>query len=316
MAAKSCSDQDFILAWNKCGGSTARVAEMIGIDGRNVRKRRRTIEKNFDIALRSSVPAKITIPENRVRVNVEIESGCVVIGSDAHYWPGYIPPAHKAFVAIIAYLKPEMVVLNGDIFDGAQISRHDRIGWDHRPNVRQELEAVQARLAEIEKVSGNARLHRTYGNHDLRFETRLATVANEFDGVNGFSMRDHLPRWEDSWSILINDDCQIKHRQHNGIHAVYNNTLKSGITMVTGHLHSLKVTPWTDMRGDRYGVDTGCLADPWGPQFDYVEDGTRNWRSGFAVLTWENGVLMPPELCHILDENHARFRGVTFELNK
>ena len=61
--------------------------------------------------------------------------------------------------------------------------------------------------------------------------------------------------------------------------------------------------------GTIYGVDTGMLADPWGPQFFYLEQGPRNWRAGFAVLTFNNGILMPPELCQVVAENKVFFRG-------
>jgi hypothetical protein len=66
--------------------------------------------------------------------------------------------------------------------------------------------------------------------------------------------------------------------------------------------------------GNLYGVDTGMLADPWGPQFAYVEQGPRNWRSGFAVLTFADGLLMPPELCQVVADGVAFFRGERIEV--
>jgi hypothetical protein len=80
--------------------------------------------------------------------------------------------------------------------------------------------------------------------------------------------------------------------------------------MVTGHLHSQKVTPFTDYTGTRWGVDTGCLADPDHAAFtDYTEDAPKNWRSGFAVLTFYKDRLLPPELVTVFDANHVTFRG-------
>jgi len=86
------------------------------------------------------------------------------------------------------------------------------------------------------------------------------------------------------------------------------NTLKSGRSIVTGHLHQLKVTPWTDYNGRRYGVDTGTLAEPGGDQFAYCEENPVNWCSGFCVLTFKNGMLLPPELCEVIN-GVAYFRG-------
>ena len=88
------------------------------------------------------------------------------------------------------------------------------------------------------------------------------------------------------------------------------NTVNAGTSVVTGHLHSLKVTPFDDYRGTRWGVDTGTLADTNGPQFiDYMEDAPANWRSGFAVLTIKDGELLWPEVVRKHSEDTLDFRG-------
>lgn len=309
-----CTDEEFIALWEKHPSAT-EMAKILKIDARNIQQRRRRIEERHGVLLKSphkrSPTFNVTLPQNGVRVGVEVSDGVIVVGSDAHYWPNIISTAHRAFVKIIKELNPQMVVMNGDAFDGAKISRHPASGFESRPTVKQELEAVRDRLAEIEKVAGNAKLHWTWGNHDLRFNARIANLVPEYEGVTGFDLAHHFPRWKFSTSIMVNDHTQIKHRLYNGIHAVYNAALKSGVSMVTGHLHSLKVTPWTDLTGTRYGVDTGSLADVWGDQFAYTEDSTRNHRSGFAVLTFYDGKLMPPELVEVVSEDAGLvyFRG-------
>lgn len=85
--------------------------------------------------------------------------------------------------------------------------------------------------------------------------------------------------------------------------------------MVTGHLHSLKVSPITDYNGVRYGVDSGTLADIDGPQFrDYLEENPTNWRSGFVVLTFYNGKLLMPELVMKFNNEAIEFRGQVIQL--
>lgn len=315
------TDSEFIEAWKKFGSAVA-VADHLGIDVRNVHKRRRSIEVRLGNQLvgvaKNSPDAKIVYPANGVRATTEIDSGVVLVASDCHYWPDVISTAHRAFVKLTKELKPKIVVINGDAFDGASISRHPAGGtWQSLPSVKQELEACQDRLEEIQKAAGAAQLHFCWGNHDLRFNARLQQqVGDTFKGVMGMSLDQHFPLWRFSMSLMINGNVQIKHRLYNGIHASYNATLKSGISTVNGHLHSLKVTPWTDMTGTRYGVDTGSLADVWGEQFSYTEDGTRNHRSGFAVLTFHEGKLMPPELCEVIDEEEGLvyFRGVVIKV--
>jgi hypothetical protein len=311
----ACTEQEFIALWKK-HGSVVKVAKELNVSIRNVQSRRRRIEKSLSIILAStsekSPDFRINFSQNNVRTNIDLNNGVIIVGSDCHYWPGIISTAHRAFVKIIKDLKPKMVVMNGDVFDGASISRYPVSGWESTPNVKQELEACQDRLNEVEKAAKGSALHWTWGNHDQRFNARLAAqVGDGFRGIVGMDLKDHFPMWKFSMSIMVNEHTQIKHRLYNGIHAAYNATLKSGVSTVNGHLHSLKVMPWTDLTGTRYGVDTGSLANVWGDQFLYTEDSTRNHRSGFAVLTFYDGKLLPPELCEVLDEDEglAVFRG-------
>ena len=312
------TDEEFIAIWNKYH-SAKRVAEVLDIDVRNVHSRRKAIQERYSITLVASdvrsPTFNVTMPGNGIRAKVEIDDGVIMVASDCHYYPGIISTAHKAFVKLIPELKPKMIVMNGDVFDGASVSRHDPIGWQSLPSVKQELEACTDRLNEIESASKSAKLHWTWGNHDMRFNTRLSSqVGTAFQGVHGMNLTDHFPRWKFSTSIMVNDHTMIKHRYHNGIHAVYNNALKSGTSIVTGHLHSLKVTPWTDYNGSRYGVDTGTMANLDDPAFEYAEDNPKNWRSGFAVLTFWDGKLMPPELCEVISEGLVYFRGQVIEV--
>jgi hypothetical protein len=319
MSKPACSDQEFISLFKEHRSPT-KVARVLNVDVRNINMRRKNIEKKYDILLEANdnrgIP-KFIIPENKVRCEYELKNGIVMVGSDCHYNPSYISTAHRAFVHFTKQLKPKMVILNGDLFDFATVSQHHRIGYQQHPTVQQELEEVQNRLGDIEKVRPpGCLLHRTIGNHDLRFDGKLSNVLPQYEGVKGMSLADHLPGWSYSWSVMINDNTMVKHRWHNGIHAVYNNVLKGGKSMVTGHLHSLKVTPWTNYSGDLYGVDTGMMAAVKDEQFLYHEDSSVNWRAGFAVLTYINGHLMPPELVQVINEDEGLvfFRGELHEI--
>lgn len=303
------TDEEFISAWRSTGGRAAETAKLLNITERGVSSRRRGIEKKLDTSLPSfaqkSPGNAVKLPPGRlVRT---IQDGTILIGSDAHIWPGSLTTAQRGFISLSKSLNPTITVLNGDLFDGATISRHPAGMWaqEQRPNVKKELEACQDFMGA---VKGSERIW-TWGNHDARFESRLASLTPEYEGVPGFALRDHFPEWLMGMSLFVNDDLVIKHRWHNGIHAVYNNTVKGGRTIVTGHLHSLKVTPWTDYNGNRYGVDCGTLSESDGAMFDYCEDNAKNWRAGFCVLTIKDGKLLMPELVQVWDEGHIQFRG-------
>jgi hypothetical protein len=284
------------VAAYKQHGSKAAAARALGIPVTTL-KDRLTASERPNLAIKG-------------RKELEVENGVVIVFSDAHYWPGEPSTAHRALLHFANQLSPQVVVCNGDAIDGSAISRHPPIGWESCPSVKDELEVCQERLNDIALAAGKAEKIWLLGNHDARFETRLAQVAPEFKDVHGIHLKDHFPDWDCGWSLFINGDVVIKHRFKGGTHAPFNNTLHSGLSTITGHLHSAKVTPFSDYRGVRYGVDTGCLADPYHPAFQgYCEDNPRNWRSGFCVLTFVDGTLLMPELVLVFDENRVQFRG-------
>ena len=251
-------------------------------------------------------------PQHAPRLHFEVLNGVVLVGSDAHIWPGSpVSTAMRAFVKFCKELKPKVAIMNGDVTDFPQISRHPPIGWEDHPTVADEVQAAQNQLAKIEAaVPKSCDLVWTLGNHDARFETRLATVAPQYSRIKGMHLKDHFPKWSACWSAWLNDDAIIKHRWKGGSNAPRANTLNAGKSIVTGHLHSSKVVPVTDFNGTRYGVDTGCMADPDHKAFiDYTEDNAKDWRSGFAVLTFYRGKLLFPELVQTYDRDHVQFRG-------
>jgi hypothetical protein len=325
MAKALLTDEEFIALWNK-HPSPSEISRIIGMGERAVYSRRNRIESKHGIVL--SAPElrgtpKYTNESTNIIMSARkdvnkftIDNGMIVIGSDAHYSPGVIPVAHKAFCNVIAEYSRDIraVILNGDILDGGSISRHDRIRWKKSPTVKQELEAVQERLGEIEKVRPpGAYLMRTYGNHDMRFETRLSGQVPQYEGIGGFLLKDHLPHWIDSERIDINDDCVVIHDWHSGVHSGWNETLKGGCTVVTGHTHELSAKAHKGFKNTHFGVKTGMLADEDQDEFSYRNGKPGfNWQSGFAVLTWVDGMLLHPEFAAVRDDGKCYFRGRLF----
>ena len=316
MPAKIMTDDEFIKAWEKGNGSPRKVAELLGMDERWVYKKRYVLAgRGIILKTVSSGTAKGKWTRDDIgraykrQIDVELDTGCAIVFSDAHWWPNQMRTvANEALLLLAKELKPRVMFANGDIFDGARVSRYAPLGWSELPTVKEELEICQDRMAEVEEglPKGCTKIWNV-GNHDARFDRALVTNAAEYEGVIS-RLDDKFDRWDFTWSTMVNDTVMVKHRYHNGIHATYNNTLKSGRSIVTGHLHRLAVTPWADYNGRRYGVDTGTLSDPHGPQFDYAENNPSPHTSGFAVLTFKDGVLLPPELVEVLNDR-AYFRG-------
>ncbi len=243
------------------------------------------------------------------RIDLKIRDGIVIVAGDAHYLPGYPPVMHRALLYFIKKEKPRAFVFNGDVIDAPTISKHPRRGWETRPLLNEEIENAKVRMGELEERLNGA--YRTWnrGNHDDRFESFLSKNAPEFGRLHGFHLDDHFPNWRITTTTWINDSVVIKHRYKGGRNAPLTNTMQAGKTIITGHLHSSAVAPYSDYSGTRYGVDHGCIADTDSPLFNYCEGNPLNWRSAFCILTFVDGMLLLPELVLKVDTKTVQYRG-------
>lgn len=303
------SDQEILDAYDQ-HGSFGSAAVALGIDRRGFARR---VNRLRPTQRALSFPAPAHMAASPAVLQLPYQDGTVVVGSDAHYWPGQEPStAHVAFCRTIRELHPWLVVLNGDIFDGASCSKHGKIGWESRPTVSEELAVCGERLKEIQEAATDAQRIWTLGNHDMRYETFMAQHASEYRNVPGIHLKDHFPDWQPAWRVDIGTNVTIQHRWKGGTGAGRNNTLNAGRSYVTGHDHVLQVTPFTDLNGTRWGVQGGMLGVPYSPQFvNYTEATPVNWRSGFVVLTFADGRLLEPELVSVISEEAriTMFRG-------
>ena len=316
------STEEFVKLFGDIGPTA--IARKFGALERTVYERRRRIEEQEGIIL--TPPTRGGHVQQLDRhpgvIQLGIQDGHVFIGSDHHYWPGIVSTAHRAFVEFLLHPSmfgleetPKVIVKNGDVADFPTISKHAPIAWESRPTVKAEIDNLKAMLGEIEKAAPKARRVWVLGNHDARFETRLATVAPEYAASNGVHLKDNFELWEPTWAALIDQHTVIKHRFKSGMHAPHNNTMWAGRTIVTGHLHSQKIMPLTDLNGTRWGVDAGTMADPYGPQFyNYTEMNPVNWRSGFCILTILKGRLLMPELVWVSGPGEVQFRGKVYSV--
>jgi hypothetical protein len=295
----------------------AEAAKYIGVTAPRFFSRRRGIEERRGICLKFQSHSN---PEYDAIREIELLNGTIIIGSDAHYWPGQEAPVmHRAMVSLIKKLKPDVVIANGDMCDFPTISRFPH-GWESAPTVAQEIETVQDRMDELRKAYKNAKCFWTAGNHDMRLELRIANTMDGLRGLKGIHLKDHIPGWQPCWSVYVNKGLpswtEIRHRESGGKFAANRNVELSGVTMVTGHLHHACVSWYTDRRGLRYGVQLGMMADsPHDPQFiNYLEARVPNWQSAIGVLTYKDGRLLQPELCLKVGNGLAEFRGEVFSV--
>lgn len=307
--AKKISREEFKDLWHKTGGRAGEMARLTGILERQIHKRRRDIERSEGIILRCTSPQSPDYhadlaPEFPDWQDLEVKNGLVVAFSDSHLVPHLKSTAHRALVKLVNELQPSALVDMGDLLDFASISRHHRIGWDRQLSVKDEVLWAKDCLDELEEAGPKKmRKKRTRGNHDQRYAGHISNNLSSYEGLKGFSLEDQLPNWPVSWCINVNDkELAIAHRWKGGLHGPFNNTLWAGVSYATGHQHKQQVYPLTDIKGDRWGVDVGCLSSIWSPHFRFMEGRPRNYRSGFAVFRFVNYKLRHPMLVRVVDE--------------
>lgn len=317
---KRITDKQFIDTWQRLQGAAA-VARELGMAVRAVHTRRRSLEESYGIELKAA--NKVWKLKEQDFVNLQLDNARVLVGSDIHVWPEVETTAMAAFVLACEHMRPDVVVLNGDVFDGTEISRFGSSEHNKKPSPAQELAACVAWVGRVTAAArrGNpkVRLIWVMGNHDNRYVRLLVEHAAGYAGVHGMDIRDHFPDWQFCYRLTINEGepghTDIVHNWAGGVHAAYNNVLRSGVSYVTGHTHRNLTRPWRDRSGVRYGVETGTGLEIDGPQTYYVAGRPVDWHPGFPLLTYHRGRLLRPEHLDVLEEGEFSFRGQVVEID-
>jgi predicted phosphodiesterase len=234
----------------------------------------------------------------------EFEIKSVLIGGDAHIWNKEPSLMWRAFCKVAKSVKPDAIILNGDILDGAKVSRHKSLLGSRAPKISDEIDAAREWIRMLPKVQTQIW---TIGNHDQRVDNYLANQAPEMEDYAG-RLSDRFPDWQFGYCADING-VEVRHRFRNGIHAGWNNALHGGVTMVTSHTHQLQVTAVRNRKGSHYGIECGMLGDPSSAAFEYTEGAPSRVCPGFVLLSFdEDGHVMPPE-CAEMIRGRPSFRG-------
>ena len=285
-------------------GNITEAARATGISATTLRRR----AEKYSVNGNPYAAPDWTYPE---RIDIELRGKTILIGGDAHFWPGQRSLIWEAFVEVANDIKPDGIILNGDMIDGTRVSRHPRLRNQSAPRVVDELKECKR---QIDRLPSSGIQVWNVGNHDQRVDHYLANNAPEADELAG-SLRSWFPDWQFGYAVMINEGlprvipAEVRHFYRSGVHARWNNGLYSGIHMITNHTHGLGTTPINNRMGRIYTVETGMLNSNHAPQFEYHQGMQSRANGGFALLTFtDDGHLLPPELCeHVYGK--AWFRG-------
>jgi predicted phosphodiesterase len=218
----------------------------------------------------------------------------LVVGSDFHDIEVDLF-ALNVFIDTCKVEQPDIIVLNGDIFDMYEFSRFDR---DPRKiNLRARFEFVHNQIfARLRAVCPNAQIDLIIGNHEHRILRHLAGASPDILPLlelNGISLAVLLGL--DKYEINLVSKGSTAAFQPKEIRSemlknwkVYFNCLvcnhtgdeNFGLTCISGHIHKPRMTTKVHVNtGPVNNVVTGCMCKP---DADYTIRKT-DWQLGFAI---------------------------------
>ncbi len=243
--------------------------------------------------------------DKRVRLAHPVER--VVILSDIQI-PFEDPAALDQALEVMDVVRPDLVVLNGDIVDCYQMSSFDKNPKHRKDIVSEGHNRTTTLLKSIEHVSHKVWLG---GNHEHRFRRliwqeferngKLGAVANELltaMGGNEADLAANPDRWfatlygAETYGIdyypyghrlyLAEDNLVVTHGKYVSRHSGQSakRTLEwLGRSCIVGHTHRMG-NHLVTQDGIMYGAwENGCLC-----QLEPEYDDTPNWQQGFSVV--------------------------------
>ena len=238
----------------------------------------------------------------------------LVIG-DAHV-PFHDDTTTRLVLDWIMDHKPNTIYFNGDIMDCYAISRFHQPG-DSNGGFPGEVSKTRDWLKRFRDVSPRSRMIYIEGNHEFRLRSFLNNEGAGLKGCEGLTIREQLhlgdlkieyvespgEKWFSTYQWAY-PDILVGHFAKTNKHSAY--TVKNlvdqyGVSLVTGHNHSMGIHHRSFVTGDVCGYEGGCLCSL---RPTYCEP--HNWTHGFIVLNHRDGQTYPES---VRITNHRFFYG-------
>lgn len=238
--------------------------------------------------------------------------------------------ALKLVKKFIPDLKPDFLILNGDIINCTTVSTY---GYPapYKITLNDELTLCRSILKElvglVRKVNPNCEVLYMFGNHEVRLEKFIWQHGREiFDLTNNEDTRvltleyllglyelgiKHVPYTQDiriNKAILFHGD-RARRKAGYTVHSYIDDF---GESAIVGHTHRLALVFKSYIDSVKFGLETGCLCNR-----DMKVPYTRHpdWMSGFAVLTLNHDTeTLHPELVPIINDEFI-YGGKLYELS-
>jgi hypothetical protein len=207
-----------------------------------------------------------------------------------------------AFLQVVKDLKPDGVLLNGDILEGAEVSRFPKIpGWT-RP-FQEELDFVRLMFGQLRAVGHEGDIFYTGGNHGVdRLASYLTQVSPALSGLRtlridkllgldehrvtilqGGTIASPAGTEDDKPGFLMFGHYRVHHGTILGQHPAAGELRSAGRSGQSGHVHRASVAYGTTERDEALS----WMSTPCGCRHEaaraYIRGSNTGWQRGFGL---------------------------------
>lgn len=261
----------------------------------------------------------------------------VIVGSDFHSW--FVDPfALRVFIDTIEMVQPDVVVLNGDVFDFPQISRHRKLPGHFNLNLQDEIDYGREHILKAVRMAApKAEILFVIGNHEYRLVNYLADTAPEFAALRTLKFGELFGLDEFEIGLVVRQNFlapydKLKKRELQENWVIIGETLVAthGISCAkfaadeqlkryqksgtSGHTHRPQLITTNSLgTGPLSWTSTPMMAG-FAVGRDYVSEPSA-WQMGFASFSIDtkNKIAVPNLV--LVHENYAAFAGRMWEPN-
>lgn len=199
--------------------------------------------------------------------------------------PFHDQPVLDAVLGFVKKLRPDGVVLNGDIVDCYELSVYDKDPLT-QASLREEVDQARALVGRLRMLS--PKVIWIGGNHEDRLRRYIWKRAPELGVLPGitfpklFGLSDYGVEWRDYGESIMLGKLMVTHGSMVRSHSAYSAKAhfdRHGTSVMIGHTHRMGQFYRTNRNGVHAAYENGCLCrlDP-----EYVHD--PDWQQGFAVV--------------------------------
>ena len=217
-------------------------------------------------------------------------------------------------VPFIHDLKPQGIVLDGDIVDCYAISDFDK-NPDHPDwTLALEQKEVGVLLGALGKVRTIEKKEWIDGNHEDRWR-RIAWRNHKLKGMlksfpEAFSLKEYGYQWHPYGDHVMLGKLMVTHGELVRKHSADSGQAhfdRFGTSVLVGHTHRLGVYYKSDCRGVHAAYENGCLCS-LKPEYTHFP----NWQQGFSVVKVYGGGLFSVQQIPVINRRFLLYGDKEF----